>query len=158
LQATLQAMTGVRNERLFQGVAARCVGLLAVAMMIQLTGCASSLPVGLQQDGSYILDKNEWSMDCDRLYKAAWGHIQLMKQFPARAKAERESTPPTAMLAFGRMFGSKEQGIATFQEYDRKRAHVDALHRAMVVKGCARIDPERELAETDAAMAEMRNP
>jgi hypothetical protein len=130
-------------------------GLLLGICMHMLSGCAG-VPVGLQKDGSYILDRSEQSLDCDRLYKAIWGRLQLMKQLPERAKAELEKTPPTAFLAMGRIFGGQNKGLATIDEYDREAAHVDALHRTMLQKNCARIDLERELADTEFAMSQLR--
>ena len=72
-----------------------------------LSSC-SSVSLGLQNDGTYILENNEKSLDCDRLYKAIWGRVQSMKTMPARAKVEQEQLPPTAFLAIGRIFGGRD--------------------------------------------------
>lgn len=128
---------------------------LALLSGALLAGCATG-PIGLQKDGSYILESSEQKLDCDRLYKAIWGRLQLLKKLPERAKAEMEQTPPTAFLALGRIFGGQNKGLATIDEYDREVAHIGALHGAMGQKGCARIDLERELADTEFAMSQLR--
>ena len=131
------------------------LGLLLGFCLLMLSGCAG-VSIGLQQDGSYILESSERSLDCDRLSKIMWGRIQVMKKLPERAKSEMATMPPTAVLAIGRIFGGQNKGLATMDEYDREAAHVGALHRTMLEKGCARIDLERELADTERAMAELR--
>jgi hypothetical protein len=115
------------------------------------------MPLGLQTDGTYILERNEQTLDCERLYKAIWGRVQNMKAMPAKAKAEMEQLPPTAFLAIGRIFGGQNKGLATIDEYDREAAHVGALHRTMTEKRCSnRLDLEQELGETESAMSELR--
>ena len=94
-------------------------------------------------------------MDCHRLSNSIWGRLQVIKSLPDRAKAERQAAPPSAVSAFGRLFGPNK-GLATLVEYDRERAHLRSLHRALIDKGCQPIDVERELAPIDAAMAEFR--
>jgi hypothetical protein len=131
---------------------------LALSALLLLNACAgASLSVGLQSDGRYVLERSEQTLDCDRLYKTIWGRIQLMKTLPERAKAEMAQTPQTALSAFGRIFGGQNKGLSTIDEYDREAAHVDALHRAMLDKGCPRIDLERELADAEFAMSQLRN-
>ena len=49
-----------------------------------------------------------------------------------------------------------KEGLASLEEYDRERAHVRSLHRALIAKGCPPLDIERELAATDAEIAEHR--
>jgi hypothetical protein len=139
------------------GRAGACVRMgLAVALCsLPLSGCGSAA-IGLQKDGTYILENSEKSLECDRLYKAIWGHIQIMKKLPERAKAEMQTTPTTAFSAIGRIFGVQNKGLSAIDEYDREAAHVDALNRAMVEKGCARIQLERELADTEYAIAQLR--
>jgi hypothetical protein len=139
-----------------RGVALRMRICLALVLVGGLAGCAGGISAGLQQDGRYVLERNETSLDCDKLYKNIWGRIQVMKTLPERAKAEMAKTPPTAFLAMGRIFGGQNKGLATIDEYDREAAHVDALHHAMVEKGCARIDLERELADAEYAMSQLR--
>jgi hypothetical protein len=131
--------------------------VLAMGCMCQLTAC-SSAPVGLQKDGTYALDKSEHELACDRLYKTVWGHVQVMRELPARVKAEQEAAPKTAWSAFGRMFGSSDHGLSAFEDYNRERAHTQALHRAMQEKGCVLLDLDRELAQIEAAMADLRKP
>jgi hypothetical protein len=118
-------------------------------------GCGGS-SVGLQKDGNYLLETDERAMDCQRLHNSIWGRLQLMKALPDRIRTERAKEPPTAALAFGRLFGGKSRGLATLEEYDREHAHVRALHRATLDRGCPPIDVERELAATDAVVAEFR--
>jgi hypothetical protein len=117
-------------------------------------GCSTT--VGLQRDGNYILERGEQSMDCQRLSNSVWGRIQVLKSLPAKARAEREATAPTAVLAWGRLFGGSGKGLPSLQDYDRERAHIRALHRQMLDKGCPPVDIERELAAADAAIAEYR--
>jgi hypothetical protein len=131
------------------------MSLLLGLCVTGLSGCGG-MPIGLQSNGTYILERSEQTLDCDRLYKKLWGHIEVMKKLPERAKAEMAATPPTAFLAIGRIFGGPNKGLATIDEYDREAAHVDALHRTMLEKGCARVDLERELADTEYAMAQLR--
>src|SRR5262245_51914267 len=61
---------GVKSVR-----AVLCIVLLAGVH--QLTGCAGSL-VGMQSDGTYLLERNEEQGTCDALYKSIWGRIQLI--------------------------------------------------------------------------------
>jgi len=129
--------------------------LLACVLTLCAGGCASS-SVGLQKDGRYLLETDERAMDCQRLHNSIWGRLQVMKALPERIKAEKAKEPPTAALAFGRLFGGKGKGLATLAEYDREHAHVRALHRAALDQGCPPIDVERELAATDAVVAVYR--
>lgn len=133
-----------------------CGGIVTTTLCLLLAGCASMPQLGLQDNGSYILETHEQSMECDKLEKTIWGRVQVMKALPARAKKEMEQTPNTAVLAWGRLFGGPNKGLATVDEYDREAAHVDALHRVMLQKGCPRIELERELADTEFAMAQLR--
>lgn len=121
--------------------------------VLALAGCGAS--TGFQKDGSYILEKGEGAMDCNRLANSLWGHMQIAKALPAKATKERANAAPTAALALGRLFGANK-GLAAVAEYDRERAHIRSLHRALIQKGCPPVDAEKELAESDAAIAELR--
>jgi hypothetical protein len=147
--AELQACAAVTARR------AAALGLLAVLTALAVAGCTASM--GLRQDGSYVLAANEEGMDCQRLSNSIWGRLDILKSLPAKAKTERENAAPTAVAAFGRWFGSNG-GIAAVETYERERAHVRALHRALIDKGCPPLNVERELAAIDAAMAAARNP
>ena len=140
-----------------RGIANVCIRIgLAGLLLSWLSSCAS-VPLGLQKDGTYVLEANEQSLDCDRLYKAIWGRVQNMKTMPAKAKAELDQAPPTALLAIGRIFGGQNKGLATIAEYDRESAHVGALHRTMTEKRCPnRLDLEHELGETESAISQLR--
>lgn len=127
------------------------VALFACALT---AGCSAS--IGLQKDGSYNLESTEQTMDCSRLSNSIWGRLQVLKSLPAKARTEREAAAPTALQAFGRWFGGSNKGLAALEEYDRERAHVRSLHRTLIGKGCPPLDIERELAETDAQIAEYR--
>ena len=129
-----------------------CAGLGAVALAC--AGCSTS--VGLQNDGTYLLDKGEQSLDCQRLANTIWGRLQVLKSLPDRAKNERAAAAPTAIQAVGRLFGGSSKAVPSLQEYDRERAHVRSLHKILLDKGCPPLDIERELAATDAAIAEQR--
>lgn len=120
-----------------------------------LWGCAS-VSVGLQTDGTYVLERGEQSADCHALHKNIWGRIQILKGIPARAKAERETAPPTASSLFGRWFGGPNRGLVAVEEYNRERAHVNSLQRTMVEKKCLAVDLEGELREVHAEMASIR--
>jgi hypothetical protein len=139
---------------------ARCLrrkallSLSCTLVLLAAAGCATK--VGLQGDGSYILDRGEQSMDCQRLSNSVWGRLQVLKSMPDKIKAEREAAAPTAFQAFGRMFGTSTQGLVNLKEYDRERAHVRSLHRQLIDKGCAPVDVEREVATTDEAVAPYR--
>ncbi len=119
-------------------------------------GCAS-LSVGLQGDGRYILERSEQSADCQVLHKSIWGRIQIVKDLPAKARAEQQTTPSTASSLFGRLFGGQNKGLTAVRDYDRERAHVSALQRAMVEKKCIAVEVESELASADAEMAKIRS-
>ena len=125
------------------------------AMALASAGCGTS--VGLQKDGNYVLERSEETMDCHRLANSIWGRLQVLKSLPDKAKNERAAVAPNAVQAFGRLFGGSSQGLPSLKEYDRERAHVRSLHRILLDKGCPPLDIERELAATDAAIAEYRN-
>jgi len=129
-----------------------CVVLLAVAH--QLGGCVSAL--GLQSDGSYLLERHEEQASCDVLYKDIWGRIQLIKGLPAKAMAEQAAPPPTASQLFGRFFGAADKGLKAVEDYDRERAHTYALQRVMREKKCVNVDVDLELAEVISQMARIR--
>ena len=127
------------------------VALFACALA---AGCSAS--IGLQKDGTYNLESTEQTMDCNRLSNSIWGRLQILKALPAKARAEREAAAPTALQAVGRWFGGSTKGLASLEEYDRERAHVRSLHRTLIGKGCPPLDIERELAATDADIAQYR--
>ena len=145
--------------RPYPGIA-RCLrrGVLAALCAWPLlgTGCAST-KIGLQGDGSYGLETGEQGMDCQRLSNSIWGRLQVLKAMPDRVKSERAAVASNFVQVVGRMFGGSSKGLDTLKEYDRERAHLRALHRLMLDKGCMPIDIERELAVTDAAIAPYRN-
>ncbi len=124
------------------------------AILLLAAGCAAK--VGLQSDGSYILDRGELSLDCQRMSNSVWGRLQVLKLMPEKIRAERAAVAPTAFQAIGRMFGASSQGLQNLKEYDLERAHIRSLHRQLIGKGCAPIDVEREIAATDAIVAEYR--
>jgi hypothetical protein len=124
-------------------------------VLIFLAGCAS-VRVGFQSDGTYILEGSERDADCARLYKNIWGRIDVIKGLPARARLEQEKAAPTASSLFGRLFGGPNKGLASVEEYNRERAHVVALQRAMTEKKCLEVDVVGELAPADAEMARLR--
>ncbi len=128
---------------------------LVVWGLLGLTACGSSL-VGLQSDGTYILERGERSSSCDALQKNFTSRVEVLKALPAKARAEQETAPATAWSMFGRLLGAPNRGLAAIQEYDRERAHAQALQRNMHEKKCLAVDLDRELAETDAAMAAIR--
>ena len=128
---------------------------LAVATALALAGCAAS--VGLRDDGTYVLTTNEQDMDCGRLRNSILGRLDVLRSLPAAARAERDNAAPTAAAAFGRLFGSNG-GIAAVTTYERERAHVRAVHRALLDKGCPPLDVERELVALDAAISAARKP
>jgi len=126
----------------------------AVLLAGLLAGCMGSL--GMQSDGSYLLERHEQNATCDVLYKEIWGRIQLIKGLPAKAMAEQSASPPTASLLFGRWFGGSEKGLKAVEDYDRERAHTYALQRAMREKKCVNVDVDLELAEVTAEMSRIR--
>jgi hypothetical protein len=144
---TLGRRTAVKSVRVIL-----CVVLLAAVH--QLGACVGSL--GLQSDGTYLLERQEEQATCDQLYKDIWGRIQLIKGLPAKAMTEQATPPPTASLLFGRWFGSTSKGLKAVEEYDRERAHAYAMQRAMREKKCVNVDVDRELAEVAAEMARIR--
>jgi hypothetical protein len=131
-------------------------GLAAALVACALAAGCSTPSVGLQKDGTYILDSSEQSLDCQRLSNSIWGRLQVLRSLPDRARAERESAAPTAVQAVTRWFGSSGRSPVALAEYDRERAHVRSLHRTLISRGCPPVDIERELAQTDAAIAEYR--
>ena len=129
---------------------------LGLAIVLHLAGCAA-VTVGLQGDGRYVLERSEQSSDCQALHKNILGRIQLLKELPAKARVERESAPPTASSLFGRLFSGPHRGLDAVVQYDRERAHVVALQRAMVDKKCIDVHLDSELVEVDAEMAKIRS-
>jgi hypothetical protein len=126
---------------------------VVLACVHQLGGCMGAL--GLQSDGTYLLERHEEQASCDTLYKDIWGHIQLIKGLSAKARAEQAAPPPTASLLFGRFFGG-DKGLKAVEEYDRERAHTYALQRVMREKKCVNVDVDLELAEVASEMARIR--
>ena len=138
------------------GAAVKSVRMVLGAVLLAglLAGCMGSL--GMQSDGSYLLERHEQNATCDVLYKEIWGRIQLIKGLPAKAMAEQAAPPPTASLLFGRWFGGSEKGLKAVEDYDRERAHTYALQRAMREKKCVNVDVDLELAEVAAEMSRIR--
>jgi len=136
------------------GVAPSLLRAALCVMALASAGCSAS--VGLQKDGTYILERTEETMDCPRLANGIWGRLQVLRSLPDKAKAERAAAAPTALEAVGRMFGGASKVLPSLKEYDRERAHVRSLHRVLLDRGCPPLDIERELAATDAAIAEYR--
>jgi hypothetical protein len=130
------------------------IGIVLLAGAHQLSGCMSSL--GLQTDGTYLLERHEQQASCDALYKNIWGRIEILKGLPTKAMAEQAAPPPTASLLFGRWFGGPAKGLKAVKEYDRERAHVYALERLMREKKCVAVNVDRELTEINAEMAKIR--
>jgi hypothetical protein len=149
----MPAITGEGKAAVKSVRAIVCVMLLAGVH--QLAGCMSSL--GLQQDGTYLLERHEHEASCDALYKDLWGRIQLIKSLPAKAMAEQAAPPPTAFSLFGRWgFGGAGNGLKAVEEYDRERAHAYALERVMREKKCVNVDLELEIGEAAGEMARIR--
>jgi hypothetical protein len=144
---TLRQRAAVKSVRVIL-----CVVLLAAVH--QLLGCMGSL--GMQSDGTYLLERHEQQATCDTLYKDLWGRIQLVKGLPAKAMAEQAAPPPTASQLFGRWFGGTAKGLKAVEDYDRERAHTYALQRSMREKKCVNVDVDLELAEVAAEMARIR--
>ena len=115
-------------------LAARSPARRFCALALVSAGCSTS--VGLQKDGTYILDRSEETMDCQRLANSIWGRLQVLKSLPDKARAERAAAAPTALEAVGRMFGGASKVLPSLKEYDRERAHVRSLHRVLMDKGC----------------------
>ena len=128
---------------------------LLPAALLLLWGCAAAR-VGFQSDGSYVLERSEQSADCQALNKIIWGRMQVLKELPVKAKAERDSAPATTSSLFGRWFGGPNRGLSAIQEYNRERAHVYALRRTMVEKKCIEVDVDAELSQVDAEMRRFR--
>lgn len=118
-------------------------------------GCAAAR-VGFQTDGTYILERSEQTADCQALHKSIWGRIQIIKDLPAKARAEQQTAPPTAFSLFGRLFGSSNKGLDAIAQYDRERAHVYALQRTMIEKKCIHVEVDAELADASAEIARLR--
>ncbi len=131
--------------------------VLAFLMAIAAAAACASPDVGYQEDGSYVLEPRELALDCNQLSKDLWGHLQILKNLPWYAEWEQGNEPATLVLAWGRLFGADNKGLAYLDDYDRERAHVAALHGLMTTKGCAPTDLESELAPIDAAAARLRS-
>jgi hypothetical protein len=138
---------GVKSVR-----AVLCIALLASAHL--LAGCMGSL--GLQTDGTYLLERHEEQATCDSLYKSLWGRIQIIKGLPAKAMAEQATPPPTASSVLGRWFGGTHKGLQAVEDYDRERAHAYALQRAMREKKCVNVDVDQEIAQAAGEIARIR--
>jgi hypothetical protein len=133
----------------------RAVLSLMLLAAMPLAGCMGGT-LGLQTDGSYLLESDEQQGSCDSLAKSLWGRIQLIKTLPASAKTEQAAPPPTASSAIGRWLGGSHKGLKAVEDYDRELAHAHALQRTMRSKGCPSIDVDREIAQAAAEMARIR--
>jgi hypothetical protein len=131
------------------------LSLALLAGVHHLAGCMSSL--GLQTDGTYLLERHEEEATCDSLYKSLWGHIQVIKSLPAKAAAERATPPPTASSVLGRWLGGTHGGLKAVEDYDRERAHAYALQRTMREKKCVNVDVDQEIAQAATEMSRIRN-
>jgi hypothetical protein len=129
--------------------------VLSIVLLAGLVaGCGGSL--GLQTDGSYLLERHEEEATCETLSKSIWGRIELIKGLPAKAKAEQDAPPSTASSLFGRWLGGASKGLKAVEDYDRERAHAYALQRTMRQKKCATVDVDQEIAQAAAEMARIR--
>ena len=135
-------MKNIRNSALVWGALA-------------LAGCASSI-VGLQSDGTYILERNERTFSCDTLRKNFTDRVEVLKLLPEKAKAEREEAPQTAASLISRWMSGPSKGLVAIEQYDRERAHAQALQRTLSEKNCPPADLDRELAEADAEVTRIR--
>jgi hypothetical protein len=152
LDAPIRPITGGEDTAV-KSVRAFLCAVLVTGMPV-LAGCMTTL--GLQSDGTYILESHEEQASCDVLYKDIWGRIQLIKTLPAKAIAEQATPPPTASRLFGRWFDTSSKGLKAVAEFDRERAHVYALQRTMREKKCVNVDVDLEIAEATAEMARIR--
>jgi hypothetical protein len=123
--------------------------------VVALAGCASSI-VGLQSDGSYILERGELSSGCDAMHRNFTTRVEILKALPEKAKSEHQAVPTTAWSMVGRWMSSPNKGLTAINEYDRERAHASAVQRAMREKQCQPVDLDRELAEADAEIRKIR--
>jgi hypothetical protein len=126
-----------------------------VWVVLALAGCAGSI-VGLQSDGTYVLEKNEHTLSCDAMARNLAERVELLKLLPERARAERMEAPQTAVSLITRWMSSGKKGLAAIEQYDRERAHAYALQRVMHEKQCPPADLDRDLAEADAQIAGIR--
>jgi hypothetical protein len=148
-------MAAVTLRRRQVGVkSVRAVLSLMLLAAMPLAGCVG--PLGLQTDGSYLLERDEEQASCDALSKSLWGRIQLINSLPAKAKAEQAAPPPTASSALGRWLGGTHKGLKAMADYDRELAHAYALQRTLRAKRCPNIDVDREIAQAAAEMASIR--
>lgn len=148
LSITVRRGTVVKSVQTIRGA--------LLAGLVALGGCASSL-VGLQSDGTYILERGELSSSCDAMHRNFNTRVEILKGLPARAKAEREAVPTTAWSMVGRWLSSPNKGLNAINDYDRERAHALAVQRAMREKQCQPVDLDRELAEADAEIRRIRS-
>jgi hypothetical protein len=123
---------------------------------LALAGCASSI-VGLQSDGTYILERSERTYSCDALHKNFVERVEVLKLLPEKAKAERQEVPQTAASLIGRWMSGPNKGLVAIDQYDRERAHAQALQRTISEKNCPPVDLDRELAEADAEVTRIRS-
>jgi hypothetical protein len=130
------------------------LSIALLAGVLHLAACMGSL--GLQTDGSYLLERHEEQAACDTLYKSLWGRIQIIKGLPAKAMAEQAAPPPTASSVLGRLLGGTNKGLQAVEDYDRERAHAYALQRTMREKKCVNVDVDLEIAQAAAEIARIR--
>lgn len=123
---------------------------------LALAGCASSI-VGLQSDGTYILERSERTYSCDALHKNFVERVEVLKLLPEKAKAERQEAPQTAASLISRWMSGPNKGLVAIDQYDRERAHAQALQRTISEKNCPPVDLDRELAEADAEVTRIRS-
>ena len=98
---TLAQRADVKSVRIIH-----CFVLLMAAS--QIWGCASA-SVGFQTNGTYVLERNEQSADCQALHKNISGRIQVLKGIPAKARAEQQTDAVHGLVALRPLVRRSEQ-------------------------------------------------
>lgn len=113
---------------------------LGVAMAV--SGCSTMLDVagvaraGHQPDGTYVVSEDEEHLACRQIRERMDGLRQEISVLPERAAVEKQSTPTTVGLFFGRMFGQGDDGLKAMNRYKEATAENDALRALYVRKRC----------------------
>ena len=90
MQAILEPMICARRRLPSRGVLSLCLRIGFAGLAIPLLSSCSSVSLGLQNDGTYLLENNEKSLDCDRLSTECLGAPGRRVVAPLRLTRESE--------------------------------------------------------------------
>lgn len=128
---------------MLRGVARGWLGALALGAPAALGGCSTMQELagvprtGHQPDGTYVVSPEDEALACRQIRERLDTLSAKIKQLPAKAAEEEQSTPRTVGAALGRMFGGPGAGLESTQDFQRATAESEALNALLVKKRCA---------------------